>query len=356
MRTKILSITLAVILLAASNCLLVKEPTRKHSFNEIKEQFKHFMLAHNKIYKSVVEMEYRLMIFVKNFETILTHNMDNSQSFKMGLNQFADMSFEEISVQFLMNSETIKSNLNSLKTKTGKVDYELIKKLKHSRNSEKIKKDWREVKNVVTPVKNQGQCGSCWSFSTTGVLEGYFGIFENISVSLSEQELVDCSKNNGNHGCHGGYDSRALDYVKENGLLTEKDYPYIARDQDCKKIKGTRYTIKGYTEVKDMKYNQFAKIINDRPSSIYYEVTNSFMRYSSGVYKGDARCYKQINHAILAVAVDMNDSSDYAGDNSEFIVAKNSWSSQWGEKGYIKLGKTELNEKCGLLQYTLFIQ
>ena len=233
MRAKILSITLAVILLTATNCLLVKEPTRKHSFNEIKEQFKHFMLAHNKIYKSVVEMEYRLMIFVKNFETILTHNMDNSQSFKMGLNQFADMSFEEISTQFLMKSETIESNLNSLKTKTGKVDYELIKNLKHSRNSEKIVKDWREVENVVTPVKNQGQCGSCWSFSTTGVLEGYFGIFEKISVSLSEQELVDCSTKNGNYGCHGGLDSYALNYVKNNGLVKEEEYPYTAKDQVC---------------------------------------------------------------------------------------------------------------------------
>ena len=105
-----------------------------------------------------------------------------------------------------------------------------------------------------------------------------------------------------------------------------------------------------------MKYNQFAKIINERPSSIYYEVTNPFVRYSSGVYKGDVSCKGQMNHAILAVAVDMVDSSNYASDDSEFIVAKNSWSSQWGDAGYIKLGKTKINKHCGLLRYTLFIQ
>lgn len=218
--------------------------------------------------------------------------------------------------------------------------------------TENTSKDWREVEGVVTPVKNQKRCGSCWAFSTTGILEGYFAIFKDQHVSLSEQELVDCSRKQGNMGCHGGLVDRALNYVIINGISTEKAYPYLAIDGECKVSKNNeKYQISKFGKSSNLTYHKFANLIASRPTSVYYEVTEKMMRYSSGIYEGDEDCSGEINHAMLAVGYKIVDNVD----KESYLIVKNSWSEGWGEEGYIKFGFTRANALCGIKKITFFI-
>ena len=185
--------------------------------------------------------------------------------------------------------------------------------------------DWVS-KGGVTPVKNQGQCGSCWAFSAVGVMESVFKIRGN-TVNLSEQQLVDCSRPQGNQGCNGGWPSSALNYVKANGISSGSEYPYVARDQACKKQGGST-RISGYSSASGC--NGLANAINSSPVSVTVDATN-WSRYSSGVF---SNCGANINHAVLLVGV--------AGGNWKI---KNSWGTGWGESGYIRLAS---GNTCGV--------
>ena len=341
---------LAIVAVNANNKKLIREPLGFWSQSEYLNQFDHFKTSYNKVYESQKEEDFRLGIFIQTVEEILAHNNDSSQTYKQGVNFMSDLTFEEIKSRYLVDSDQLQASIASLNATEAHESLNV-------NDTDQFSKDWRETEGVVTEVKNQGQCGSCWAFSTTGVLEGYFAINKQTSVSLSEQELVDCSRRYGNFGCRGGLDSRALQYVKENGIGLEEDYKYRARDQNCSVDKSKkRFNIDSFVEFYNLTYNSYAAIIAKNPTSIYYEVTNKFLRYSSGVYKGDNTCKTRINHALLAVGVEMKNTPDYSDDDSEYIIVKNSWSTQWGEKGYIKLGKTSINKQCGMLQTTVFVK
>ena len=158
-------------------------------------QFHSWMLEHGKSYSTPAEREFRYKIFVKNLIKVLTHiNPD----YKIGLNHFSDMTREEIKTKYMGYRRMSDPSLSAVYLETGLTQAP-------------TNWDWRD-KNVVTPVKNQGQCGSCWAFSTTGTLEGSFAITNKTLTSFSEQYLVDCSKN-GNYGCNGGEMTNALTYV-----------------------------------------------------------------------------------------------------------------------------------------------
>ncbi|XP_010274467.1 PREDICTED: P34 probable thiol protease-like isoform X2 [Nelumbo nucifera] len=184
--------------------------------------FKRWKAKHEKVYTSSEEKEKRFKIFQSNLAYVIDWNSKRKPSdHTMGLNQFSDMSFDEFSEIYLSNMEPAESI--SEVTAINRV------KLTCSHPSSV---DWRE-NGVVTPVKNQGKCGSCWAFSTTGAIEGINGIVTRQLVSLSEQQLVDCVKTN--HGCNGGSKSRALQWVIDNGgITTESQYPYIGKNGTCK--------------------------------------------------------------------------------------------------------------------------
>jgi len=174
---------------------------------------------------------------------------------------------------------------------------------------------------VSTKVKNQGSCGSCWAFSTVSAVEAYFAVVKGQKgLDLSEQQVVDCSKN-GNQGCNGGWPNVALSWVAKNGLTTTAAYPYTARDGTCKTSTGA-YKINGPHKVSASQAS-LQSAIDQRPVSVCVDASN-WSGYRSGILSS---CGKSTNHAVTAFGYD-------ASGNWKI---KNSWGTSWGESGYIRL-------------------
>lgn len=207
----------------------------------------------------------------------------------------------------------------------------------------------------VTPVKNQGQCGSCWSFSTTGALEGAYFVKYGKLVSFSEQQLVDCDtrKNGGKDmGCNGGLMDNAFSWIEKNGgLCTEADYPYSSGTTKTAGSCETSCTVDSNSEIKsfvDVPAKSDADMmaaLAQQPVSIAIQADQkSFQLYQSGVFTGD--CGAKLDHGVLAVGYGSLSGSDY-------YLVKNSWGNTWGDNGYIYLGRgSEFNSgsgQCGML-------
>lgn len=191
--------------------------------------------------------------------------------------------------------------------------------------------DWRQ-KGAVSPIKDQGQCGSCWAFSTTGNLESTNFLFGSKSMTLySEQQLVDCSASYGNQGCNGGWMDNAFNYVQAKGIVTEAQYPYVAVTQKCK-MDGGVFKIKTHTDITAGDCNGMLNALMIEPISIAVDAAN-WSYYAGGIFKN---CGKNLDHGVLLV-----------GYNQEggYYIVKNSWGASWGEQGFIRLA---LQDTCGI--------
>jgi len=286
------------------------------------EQFKGM---HGKFYSSQQEEASRKQIFEDNIARIQAHNqlyLSGLESYSLAMNQFTDMLPEEV----VGNSfEFENTEPDAVYVPSGK-SLEAV--------------DWRETAGVVTPVKDQGMCGSCWAFSTTGSLEGQMMLKKNTSVSLSESQMVDCSHEN--YGCNGGLMSLAFRYIKNaGGLESEQSYPYVPRRQSCKFDKSKVVAqVSGYTQIRGGEDHLLDAIAQVGPVSVAVAVNRNFQLYHGGVFN-DRYCTHRLNHAILAVG--------YGHDEAlglDFIIVKNSWGGRWGESGYIRMAAHK--DMCGI--------
>jgi len=214
--------------------------------------------------------------------------------------------------------------------------------------------DWTQ-KGAITPVKDQGQCGSCWSFSTTGALEGAFAIQTGTLMSFSEQQLVDCDTlgNGGkDHGCNGGLMDNAFTWIMKNdGLCREEDYPYVSGttksagtcNHKCEEVAGS--DIRTFVDVPANSDSDFMSAVSTQPVSVAIEADQrEFQLYKSGVLTSS--CGTNLDHGVLAVGYGTENGVDY-------YKVKNSWSASWGEEGYIRLARgSKYNGgkgQCGIL-------
>jgi C1A family cysteine protease len=214
--------------------------------------------------------------------------------------------------------------------------------------------DWRK-KGAVTAVKDQGQCGSCWSFSTTGVLEGINAINTGNLVSLSEQELVSCDTAGKDKGCNGGEMTDAYKWIKANGgLVPESDYPYVSKAgaapscDDTKMDDDTKVTLTGFSKLPVGKELALQQALMSHPVSIAVNA-NQWQFYGGGVFKGlFGHCGMMLNHGVLAVGYDAD---------GDYYIVKNSWGTVWGEAGYIRV-KANMQQNpyglCGLTRDASF--
>jgi KDEL-tailed cysteine endopeptidase len=300
-------------------------------FTEAEREFINFVSQYHRSYGTKEEYEYRLKIFTETYNDIISHNTQNDATFTKGINQFSDMSDYEFK-QMLGYKRSLRQ--------ADKVPNTVIL----SEVDLPASVDWR-TQNAVTPVKNQGSCGSCWAFSTTGSVEGVNAINSGTLVSLSEQQLVDCSMSYGNLGCNGGLMDNAFKYTEDYELETEAAYPYKGVRSSCSysAAKGQVGT-KSYVDVKTNTPSQLQAAVAQQPVSVAIEADKLvFQSYTGGVITGTS-CGTNLDHGVLVIG--------YGTDPKygDYWLLKNSWGTSWGESGYFRLGRSSTAGAgvCGL--------
>jgi cathepsin L len=294
---------------------------------EYLKAFAEFKANYGKVYMTAEEEEHRYKVFKANLKFVNEFDSEE-RGFEVKMNSFGDLSAEEFGL--LYRGTKIEKEIPVV-TANVEIDQPLAATV-----------DWR-TKGAVTKIKNQGQCGSCWSFSTTGSVEGAWFIAKHKLVSLSEQNLVDCSTAEGNQGCNGGLMDQAFQYIINNhGIDTEASYPYKAVDGRCHfTASNVGATISSFVDVASGSETALAAAVEKTPVSVAIDASqNSFQFYSSGVYYEPACSSSSLDHGVLAVGYGVEGGKDY-------WIVKNSWGTDWGMAGYINMSRNK-NNNCGI--------
>jgi len=307
----------AVVLLAA-----VSVATATH--------FADFITTYNKAY-TTDEFASRREIFEANMRVIEETNAMNL-SYSLGVNEFTDLSWAEFSSRYLMAPQHCSATTGNYRATGAPVTADPAI-------------DWR-TKGVVTPVKNQGSCGSCWAFGTTGAVEAHWALSSGKLLSLSEQQLVDCAGAFGNMGCNGGLPSQAFEYIKHaGGIELSTDYKYTGRDGTCHfQIEKVAAKVTGEVNITEgAESDLFDAVTSAGPVAIAFQVVSDFQSYRSGVYDS-TRCKSgplDVNHAVLVTG--------YGTDTSvgkQYWTVKNSWGTSFGMQGYFNMVRNK--NMCGI--------
>ncbi|XP_065857740.1 senescence-specific cysteine protease SAG39-like [Euphorbia lathyris] len=320
-------ITLALIFLFGA---LASQAMAARTLQDASMQAQHeqWMTHYGRVYKDSTEKEMRFNIFKQNVHLIESFNKDEAKSYKLGINQFADLTNEE----FKTSRNGFKGHMCS--EQAGPFRYENISAIPTSM-------DWRK-KGAVTAIKDQGQCGSCWAFSTVAAVEGITQLTSGKLISLSEQELVDCDTKGEDQGCEGGLMDDGFKFIIGNqGITTETNYPYEAADGTCNTKEEANHAAKitGYEDVPANDEGALTKAVANQPIAVAIDASGSeFQFYSSGIFTGS--CGTELDHGVTAVGYGSSSGMNY-------WVVKNSWGSQWGEEGYIRMQK-DIDAKEGL--------
>jgi cathepsin L len=326
---QIIHVALAVAFLGVASCLNMERKIDR----ELDSHWETFKLTHNKKYDEQFELVRRI-IWESNLKYIQNHNLrydEGMHSYSLGMNEFGDLTSQEFKAMYLGRKQNARN-------RTSPSTYMLMLNMKDLPDTV----DWR-TKGYVTPVKDQGQCGSCWAFSATGSLEGQYFRKQSQLVSFSEQQLVDCSKSYGNEGCNGGLMDQAFEYIKSKGIERESDYPYTARDGKCRYNAAKIVTkVTGETDIKQGDEDDLKEAVATvGPVSVAIDASHdSFQFYRNGVYDEPDCSPDQLDHGVLAVGYGTLSGKDY-------WMVKNSWGASWGQKGYIQMTRNKDNQ-CGI--------
>ena len=306
----------------------------------VKEGFQIWKAAHNKKYSSPAEEAYRLKVFLANYVKVRSHS---GSDYSLELNKFADLTESEFLAKYTglkIKKSSVQGYVNPEDDPKKRKCHKKEAALKQAQNV-----DWR-TQGVVNPVKDQGQCGSCWAFSANAAFESAAKINGFALYSYSEQELVDCSTAEGNEGCNGGWMSSAFEYViKTGGLQTESTYPYAAKDQPCA-ANPSQYVPPKITGFVDIAQNDCTGLLNaltKQPVSVAVDAT-MFQFYTKGVFS-NILCGTSLNHGVTAIGFGFDSSS-----NKNYWLIRNSWGTSWGEAGYMRIdrGVRTTTGLCGI--------
>lgn len=303
--------------------------------NDLQLKFKNWLTEHGKGYNTDLEYRYRFAVFAENWANIEERN-SHGRTHTLAINKFADLTNDEFRSRFLNGGNNKQYQyFNTLSNKESSISDNLPNEI-----------DWTQ-KGAVTPVKNQGQCGSCWAFSTTGSIEGAWFIKTGELVSLSEQQLVDCSGPEGNMGCNGGLMDQAFKYVIMNGgICAESNYSYSGIQGNCKSCTPVA-KISSYIDVTANNTEALMTAVAQQPVSVAVEADGLDWQFYFGGIVTDA-CGTNLDHGVLVVGYGTQETSQ----PQDYWKVKNSWGADWGEQGYIRLGrgsKFEPSGECGIL-------
>ncbi|XP_006660790.1 ervatamin-C-like [Oryza brachyantha] len=294
------------------------------------DRFEQWMSRHGCAYADAGEKQRRFEVYRRNVELVEKFN-SMSDGYKLADNKFADLTNEEFRAKMLgfrphvAIPQTLNTCISADRAMLGESGDDVLPK----------SVDWRK-KGAVVPVKNQGDCGSCWAFSAVAAIEGINQIKNGELVSLSEQELVDCDDEA--VGCGGGYMSWAFEFVVGNrGLATEASYPYHAAGGACQaaKLNESAVSIAGYRNVTPSSEPDLLRAAAAQPVSVAVDAGSfMFQLYGSGVYTGP--CTAEVNHGVTVVGYGEAEPTDAAGGGgAKYWIVKNSWGPEWGDAGYI---------------------
>ncbi|XP_015276075.1 PREDICTED: cathepsin L1-like [Gekko japonicus] len=284
------------------------------------------------------EQAFRRAVWEKNLQKIKLHNFEASlgkHSYWLAMNHLGDLTDEEFNLMLNgFHPDPVEPHGGNLALFQESASLKTPKEI-----------DWR-TKGHVTPVKNQGHCGACWAFSATGALEALLFNKTSRLVSLSEQNLIDCSGKLGNHGCHGGYITRAFEYVRDNrGINSEDAYPYLEKEGFSCHYNPQERAANCTSLVAVQRGSEAAleqAVATVGPVSVAVDAHNfPFHFYKSGIFSS-IFCSDVVNHAMLAVGYGISQE-----DGKEYWILKNSWSENWGEQGYMRLVQGAGNH-CGV--------
>jgi C1A family cysteine protease len=307
--------------------LLVVAVVAVSAFTEVEYQgmFTRWIAEHSKTYTHE-QFFHRYNTFKANVDFITASNNQN-KSYTLAINKFADLNTEEFGAQMCGFRPSLKTVATPQEELAAPVSNDI---------------DWVAA-GAVTPVKDQGQCGSCWAFSATGTLEGAVAIKTKQVPNVAEQQLVDCAGQFGNQGCNGGLMTTALDYVlslSTKGISGTKDYPYTARDGRCKNpLPAVAATISGHKEVASGENDQLMAALTIGPVAVAIEADQTcFQFYHSGILD-DRSCGTALDHGVLLVGAGSEGGKDY-------WRIKNSWGASWGDNGFIRFIRNK--NQCGI--------